>query len=133
MVMALTVAAGFDSRLFGQPQTKIDFARDVQPLLAVRCVGCHGPTQQMNGYRLDRRSSALGGLLRANIVPGNSDASRLYRRLIGSQFGVQMPPTGALTPTRSTWSSAGLMKARSGPTRWPMRPIGLRRTRTPRE
>jgi ankyrin repeat protein len=95
---AVQNGSGASSSVSGQPQTTIDFARDVQPMLAVRCVGCHGPTQQMNGYRLDRRSSAMGGLLRANIVPGNSDASRLYRRLIGSQFGVQMPPTGALTP-----------------------------------
>ena len=96
--IALTVAAGVGTQLYSQTQTKIDFGRDVQPLLARRCVGCHGPSLQMNGYRLDRRSSALGGLIRANIVPGSSESSRLYRRLIGSQFGIQMPPTGALTP-----------------------------------
>lgn len=98
MVVALTVVAGFDGRLFGQAEPKVDFARDVQPLLKERCVGCHGPSQQMNGYRLDRRSTALGGVVRANIVPGSSESSRLYRKLIGSQFGPQMPPTGALAP-----------------------------------
>src|SRR6266487_3746498 len=98
MVVALTVVAGFDGRLFGQAESKVDFARDVQPLLKERCVGCHGPSQQMNGYRLDRRSAALGGVVRANIVPGSSESSRLYRKLIGSQFGPQMPPTGALAP-----------------------------------
>lgn len=30
------------------------------------------------------------------IGPGNSAGSRLYHRLIGTQFGPQMPPTGAL-------------------------------------
>src|SRR5260221_502038 len=34
----------------------------------------------------------------AMIGPGNSAGSRLYLRLIGSEFGTQMPPTGALKP-----------------------------------
>jgi ankyrin repeat protein len=96
--LALMVAAGFDGRLLSQAPTKIDFARDVQPLLKERCVGCHGPSQQMNGYRLDRRSTALGGVVRANIVPGSGESSRLYRRLTSAQFGPQMPPTGILAP-----------------------------------
>src|SRR6266480_2086574 len=98
-VGALCILAAIPSVvLFSQTEARIDFARDVQPLLKERCIGCHGPSQQMNGYRLDRRSTALGGVVRANIVPGSSESSRLYRRLIGSQFGIQMPPTGALAP-----------------------------------
>ena len=36
-----------------------------------------------------------GGTI-AVIGPGNADGSRLYHRLIGDKFGIQMPPTGAL-------------------------------------
>src|SRR5262249_43516711 len=50
----------------------------------------------MAGFRLDRRRDAMRGGTIAVIGPGNSDGSRLYRRLIGSEFGAQMPPTGAL-------------------------------------
>ena len=32
------------------------------------------------------------------VVPGSSENSLLYHRLIGSQFGMQMPPTGPLRP-----------------------------------
>ena len=32
-----------------QTPAKIDFGRDVQPLLKEHCVSCHGPAQQMNG------------------------------------------------------------------------------------
>ena len=76
----------------------VDFQRDVQPILRQNCYGCHGPTQQMNGFRLDRRRDAMRGGTIAVIGPGNSDGSRLYLRLIGNQYGVQMPPTGALKP-----------------------------------
>lgn len=75
---------------------KVDFARDVRPIFQQRCIGCHGPTQQMNGFRLDRRRDALRGGTLPVIGPGNSAGSRLYQRLVGSAFGRQMPPTGAL-------------------------------------
>src|SRR5918993_3438704 len=85
--------------LRAQSPVKVDFARDVQPIFQQNCIGCHGPTQQMNGLRLDRRRDAMrGSTLGAVIGPGNSAGSRLYLRLSGPQFGTQMPPTGALRP-----------------------------------
>ena len=76
---------------------KVDFARDVQPLFRQNCIGCHGPAKQNNGLRVDRRSSVLKPGAR-RVVPGNSENSFLYHRLAGSDFGMQMPPTGALRP-----------------------------------
>ncbi|MDD5542598.1 MAG: ankyrin repeat domain-containing protein [Acidobacteriia bacterium] len=84
--------------LFGQSPAKVDFRRDVQPLFKQYCVGCHGPSLQMNGFRLDRRSDAMRGGTIPVIGAGNSAGSRLYQRLIGSDYGIQMPPTGALSP-----------------------------------
>src|SRR5579859_4432068 len=83
---------------FAQTPAKVDFARDVQPIFKTYCIGCHGPTQQMNGFRLDRRRDAMKGGTIAVIGPGNSAGSRLYQRLIGKEFGLQMPPTGPLKP-----------------------------------
>jgi ankyrin repeat protein len=80
-----------------QEQHKIDFARDVQPIFKSKCMGCHGPVQQKNGFRLDRRSDAMRGGTIAVIGPGNSAGSRLYLRLAGAEFGLQMPPTGPLS------------------------------------
>jgi ankyrin repeat protein len=74
----------------------VDFVRDVQPILRQNCYGCHGPTQQMNNLRLDRRRDAMRGGTIAVIGPGASETSRLYLRLSGSQCGPQMPPTGPL-------------------------------------
>ncbi|HET9401072.1 MAG TPA: ankyrin repeat domain-containing protein, partial [Candidatus Acidoferrales bacterium] len=85
-----------------QPQSsapeKIDFVRDVQPIFKARCIGCHGPKEQKNGFRLDRRKDAMRGGTIAVIGPFNADGSRLYNRLLTSQYGIQMPPTGALPP-----------------------------------
>jgi ankyrin repeat protein len=77
---------------------KVDFATDVQPILRTHCVECHGPDKQRAGMRLDRKSSALKAFSR-RIVPGSSDNSFLYHRLIG-EFGQPMPPDGGLKPVQ---------------------------------
>ena len=79
----------------GQAPAKVDFAKDVQPLLRQNCVGCHGPMKQNGGMRLDRKSSALKS---RRIVPGSSANSFVYHRVTGAEFGAQMPPTGDLRP-----------------------------------
>ena len=98
-------------RVGTQGPPKVEFARDVQPILQQRCIGCHGPTRQERGFRLDRRRDALAGGVRPMIIPGSSQSSRLYRRIIGSEFGAQMPPTGPLTAreieTLTAWIDQG--------------------------
>ncbi len=97
-VAAVIAASLFAGNLAAEPADHVDFRRDVMPLIRQNCIGCHGPTKQMNSFRLDRRSIAMRGGSVKVITPGNSPASRLYLRLIGDQFGLQMPPTGALSP-----------------------------------
>lgn len=98
-VVALALSAlSLTSAHSHQGPGKVDFRRDVQPLLRQFCIGCHGPAQQMNTFRLDRRRDAMRGGTAPMIAPGNSPGSRFYLKLIGSQYGPQMPPTGALRP-----------------------------------
>lgn len=73
---------------------KVDFAKEVMPLFRQSCIECHGAKKQENGMRLDRRSSVMN--LRRRVVPGSSANSRVYHRLVGEEYGPQMPPTGAL-------------------------------------
>jgi ankyrin repeat protein len=92
-----------------QTPSKIDFARDVQPLLRANCYSCHGPTLQSGGFRLDRRRDSMPNRVGANgarIVPGNSAVSRVYVRVSGNTAGLQMPPTGALSA-----NEIGIIKA----------------------
>lgn len=73
---------------------KVDYATDVRPIFQENCVSCHGPLKQRAGMRLDRKSSAMKAFSR-RIVPGSSENSFLYHRIMG-QYGSQMPPDGAL-------------------------------------
>ncbi len=79
----------------------IDFLRDIKPVLASRCLICHGPSQQMNGLRLDRREDAMrGGYSGPVIRPGDSASSKLYALITkGIQAGdkrLVMPPSDPL-------------------------------------
>src|SRR5687767_5025548 len=80
-----------------QTPAQVEFGRDVLPLFRQNCVSCHGPSQQINGLRLDRRSSVMKSSSR-RVVPGRSANSFLYHRLIGDEYGMQMPPAGPLRP-----------------------------------
>ena len=83
-------------RARGAGPAPVNFRRDVQPILRDYCYASHGPEQQVNGLRLDRRADAMRGGTQSVIGPGNAEGSRLYHRLVGTSVGVQMPPTGSL-------------------------------------
>jgi ankyrin repeat protein len=108
LLLSVALAALLSAVVSAQTAEKIDFARDVQPIFRQNCVGCHGPTQQLSGFRVDRKSIVLG---RRGVVPGSSDNSFLFHRLTGSAYGTRMPPTGALKPeqiaTLKAWIDQG--------------------------
>lgn len=101
--MRVTLAFVAVTAVFGQSQMppavsrKVDFEKDVQPILAQKCYSCHGDDAQQSGLRLDKRQNALrGGDYGPVIIPGKSAESKLIRRLVNGDGGLQMPPTGAL-------------------------------------
>ena len=57
---ATVILALFPSNGAGaQDPARVDFIQDVKPILQEHCVECHGPSQQMNGLRLDRRRDVI--------------------------------------------------------------------------
>jgi hypothetical protein len=79
---------------------KVNFAQDIQPILAANCYKCHGPALQMARLRLDAKQTALAGGQSGKVIqPGSADSSILYQRVAGLSKQERMPmgPT-ALTP-----------------------------------
>lgn len=113
--VAIAIAASVVCSSFAdRAAAAVDFAKDIQPILRERCVECHGPAQQMNGLRLDRRRDVLPNRVGANgapVVPGNSAASRVYQRISATSAGQRMPPTGPLSAeqinTIKAWIDGG--------------------------
>jgi mono/diheme cytochrome c family protein len=75
---------------------KVDFAREVQPVLAKRCFRCHGPDKSEAGLRLDLRERAFAKLESGShaLVAGNVAESELLKRVSSSEAGERMPPEG---------------------------------------
>jgi hypothetical protein len=74
---------------------RVDFSRDVQPVLAKHCVSCHGPQKQRSGLRLDSaRAARKGGNAGPAVVPGKSAHSPLIHALTGASDFKAMPPKG---------------------------------------
>jgi hypothetical protein len=69
------------------------FARHVQPLLASRCLNCHGPDEQEGGLRLDSRAAALkGGERGPAVIPEKPAESLLIRAIKHENHEYAMPP-----------------------------------------
>jgi mono/diheme cytochrome c family protein len=80
----------------GLKANRVDFAKQIQPLLARKCYACHGPDQAEGGLRLTDRDSALAETDSGDfaILPGDPNASALISRVTSEVEGERMPPEG---------------------------------------
>ncbi len=108
-LMGLGIAAGGGIRAVraGEPDggtkaaagsNRVDFTRDIRPILADKCFQCHGPDagRRKGDLRLDNRKDATRPAASGSpaIVPGRLDESELYRRITSDDPEERMPPPG---------------------------------------
>ncbi|QEF97391.1 Planctomycete cytochrome C [Stieleria maiorica] len=76
--------------------TKIDFQKQIQPILAKKCYACHGPDEAESGLEFTSRDAALAETESGSfaIVPGEVDASLLIERITTEDEFERMPPEG---------------------------------------
>jgi hypothetical protein len=81
---------------------KIDFAREIRPILANHCWACHGPDENTRegGLRLDVRAAATGSLKSGKVAikPGATDSSALVARIDAKKESHRMPPPESKKP-----------------------------------
>ena len=80
-------------------EKKVDFAREIKPLLAGRCFKCHGPDDKARKakLRLDLRHVAI----KEAIVPGDAAKSELISRITSDDPDERMPPEKSKRPRLS--------------------------------
>src|SRR5258708_40217247 len=78
------------------PSRKVDFSREIRPILANHCWSCHGPDEQHRkaGLRLDVADAAQAKLESglAAIVAGKPGESELVARIGSDDESDLMPP-----------------------------------------
>ena len=72
---------------------RVDFVRDIQPILVASCQGCHGAKAQMGQLRLDAKAPAS-----RTFKAGNAAESHLYQRVAGTSDQARMPMGGKPLP-----------------------------------
>jgi hypothetical protein len=93
---------------------KLQFNRDIRPILSDKCFHCHGPDSknQKADLRLDERAAAIKD---GHITPGKPDKSLVLERILTDDPEEVMPPPksklGKLTPaeaaTLKQWIAEG--------------------------
>jgi hypothetical protein len=91
----LATVLGAESNVFAAD--KVDFRRDIKPILSDNCFTCHGPddNQRKAGLRLDIESGAFAALKDGHhaLVPGKVAESALYARISSNDPDELMPPS----------------------------------------
>lgn len=95
VVLLQFLALGTMPLMAQEPMAKVDFNRDVRPILANHCWNCHGQDESSRKakLRLDLRPAALAKTKNNDhaIVPNNPAASALITRIEANDIS-QMPP-----------------------------------------
>lgn len=99
--LLLSVSAGVAQQASASTPAKIQFNRDVRPILSDKCYHCHGfdGNTREAGLRLDVREAAIKDKA---IVPGDPLKSEALVRILSTDPDEQMPPPksklASLTP-----------------------------------
>jgi mono/diheme cytochrome c family protein len=96
-----------------QAADKLEYNRDIRPILAENCFACHGPDSAARkaNLRLDKREEALK---KEAFVPGKPDESALVEHIMATKANKVMPPpttnktlTAAQKETLKKWIAQG--------------------------
>jgi Protein of unknown function (DUF1553)/Protein of unknown function (DUF1549)/Planctomycete cytochrome C len=95
----------------GDGAGRVDFNRQIRPILSESCYQCHGPDQSKRKAKL--RLDLREGLFRSSdgttvVVPGKPDESELVERIASDDPELQMPPVKSGTPLNA--EQVGLIK-----------------------
>lgn len=96
--LSLSAGSDDDSTLARKPITNVQeavaYTDVVQPILQQKCYGCHGPTKQKGGLRMDDIVLfTKGGKNGPAFVPADADGSQLIKRcLLPREDEDHMPP-----------------------------------------
>jgi mono/diheme cytochrome c family protein len=81
-LIVIVTGAALSTGVLAAAESKVDFVKDIQPLLQQQCVKCHGPEKQKGKMRLDSREAALkGGKVGPAFVVSDAAKSEMVRRI----------------------------------------------------
>ncbi|MBL6725958.1 MAG: hypothetical protein ISQ09_12820, partial [Rubripirellula sp.] len=107
IALTLLLAANPASQLHGDEP--VSYRAQIKPLLARKCIPCHGSLKQESDLRLDTASLIISAGM---VIPGSPESSEVMRRIAAIDTEIRMPPEGEpLSPSEQElvkqWISQG--------------------------
>ncbi len=91
LLLAITFSWAISPAILAQE--KVDFRRDIRPILSDKCFLCHGPDSA--DRKADLRLDTQEGAHEDAIVPGNLDESEFWLRITSDDASDKMPPANS--------------------------------------
>ncbi len=108
-LFGILATAGLVGASAAQGADKLEYNRDIRPILAENCFACHGADSAARkaGLRLDKREEAIK---KEAIVPGKLAESALVEHIFSTKPDKMMPPPATkktLTARERRFSNSG--------------------------
>lgn len=106
-------------------ETRVDYSRDIRPILTSKCYACHGPDgdKRKADLRLDVRAEAV----RKVITPGQPENSELWKHVTSDDADEVMPPPSSpkpLTDTERELLRRWIVQGAEYQEHWAFQPVG---------
>jgi hypothetical protein len=102
VLIAWLLSAAWSVRAADSNGSRVSFVRDVAPILAAKCLGCHNAEKAKGNYRLHTFDALLkpGDGEERPVVPGNPAMSRLHQLLVTADEDERMPQKDERLPAK---------------------------------
>ncbi len=115
LILMIVGCASLMSKDGRAEEDRVDYLKQIKPVLRERCFGCHGALKQEADLRLDTVAlMSAGGDSGAVFTPGDASASLLVARVAATEVEERMPPEHEGEPLSSaqiallrTWIEQG--------------------------
>ncbi len=124
-VYAVLVVCIVSSNVTGQ-ERKLDFARDVQPVLTAHCTECHGGVKKKAGVSFSNKTFAFAAAESGKhpVVAGDLEKSELVHRILSTDEDERMPPEKSLEAGEIDILKRWIKEGAVWPRHWSLEPVG---------
>ncbi len=104
---------------------KLDFARDVQPILNANCTECHGGVKKKAGVSFSNKNFAFAAAESGEhpIVAGDLEKSELVHRILSTDEDDRMPPEKSLEASEVDTLKRWIKEGAVWPRHWSLEPV----------
>lgn len=92
--LIVVISGSFAGSLVAQDDDKVDFAKDIKPILEAKCMECHNAEDKQGGFRIDDRDE----LFENWVFAEEADSPLMEEHILSTNKDFMMPPPASKDP-----------------------------------